>query len=244
VISFIVPAYNEELLIGSTLDALHTAAGAVGEPYEVIVADDDSSDRTGDVAREHGAAVTRVKNRQIAATRNSGARIAKGDCLIFVDADTVVHEAALREALSALREGAAGGGAAVRFEGRVPLYGRALQWLSYRLYRLGKIASGSFMFCTRAAFDRAGGFDEKLLCSEEAVMSRALGRCGRFVVIKQTVLTSGRKFRMYSFREIMGTILRVAMSGGKMTDRESVRVWYDGKREAAGQCCEQNAAGD
>jgi glycosyltransferase involved in cell wall biosynthesis len=40
VISFIVPAYNEEQLLGRTLQSIHSAARAVGEPYEVIVVDD------------------------------------------------------------------------------------------------------------------------------------------------------------------------------------------------------------
>jgi len=99
VISFIVPAYNEEALLGRTVDALHGAARVVGEPYEIIVADDDSSDDTAAVAQAHGAVLARVKHRQIAATRNAGA----------------------------LR--AVGGGAAFRFDGRVPLYGRAMQFV-------------------------------------------------------------------------------------------------------------------
>jgi glycosyltransferase involved in cell wall biosynthesis len=230
-ISFIIPAYNEEYLLGRMLDALHHAAGIVDEPYEIIVADDNSSDKTGEVALGHGATVIRVDNRQIAATRNAGARIARGERFIFVDADTIVSPDVLREALTALRNGAAGGGAAIRFDGYVPLYGRIIQWLVYRVYRWGKIASGSFMFCTRTAFETIGGFNEQLYASEEADMSRALRRCGPFIVLRQTVLTSGRKLRLYSFREIMGIILRVALSGGKITDRHTAHIWYDPRRE-------------
>ncbi len=93
VISFIVPAYNEERLLGSTLCAIHQAARSIGEPYEIIVADDGSTDRTAAVAAEHGARVVSVANRQIAATRNAGARQACGKLLVFVDADTIVNEA-------------------------------------------------------------------------------------------------------------------------------------------------------
>src|SRR5262249_51904043 len=73
-LSFIVPAYNEQLLIGRTLGALHAAAGALREPYEVIVADDASTDETAAIAHAHGAQVVSVNHRQIAATRNAGAR--------------------------------------------------------------------------------------------------------------------------------------------------------------------------
>ena len=50
-ISFIVPAYNEERLLGPTLDALHAAAQAVGESYELVVVDDGSTDRTASSPR-------------------------------------------------------------------------------------------------------------------------------------------------------------------------------------------------
>ena len=71
-ISFIVPAYNEELLLPATLSALEAAAHALGEPSEIVVVDDASTDRTAAVAEEHGARVIQVNHRQIAATRNSG----------------------------------------------------------------------------------------------------------------------------------------------------------------------------
>ena len=50
VISFILPAHNEEALLGRTLSALHESARALGEPYEAIVANDASTDRTGEIA--------------------------------------------------------------------------------------------------------------------------------------------------------------------------------------------------
>ena len=77
-ISFIVPAYNEERLLGATLDALHAAGQAVGESYELVVVDDASTDGTALVAQRRGARLVSVAHRQIAATRNSGAREANG----------------------------------------------------------------------------------------------------------------------------------------------------------------------
>src|SRR4051794_22102998 len=150
-ISFIIPAYNEESLLGGTLHALNEAAGAAGERYEVVVADDASTDRTADVARAYGARVVSVLHRQIAATRNAGARAAAGGMLVFVDADTRVTAAAVRGAVRAMREGAVGGGCAFRFDGRVPLYGRLMQGIVGPLYRFLGLASGCFLFCTRAA---------------------------------------------------------------------------------------------
>lgn len=231
-ISFIIPAYNEERLLASTVRAIHTAAGALGEPYEVIVADDASTDQTSAIAVECGARVVRVAHRQIAATRNSGARAASGDYFIFVDADTLVNEAVVRGAVAALRSGAVGGGAAVHFDGPLPLYARILQPIAVWVYRLGRLAAGCFLFCSRPAFEAVGGFDEKLFGAEELAMSRALKRQGRFVVLRDAVLTSGRKLRAYSGWEILRVLTRLGLGGWKsVRDRAGMEIWYGERRE-------------
>jgi len=89
-ISFIVPAYNEERLLGHTLASIHAAAHVLSRPYEIVVVDDASTDSTVAIARQGGARVVSVRLRQIAGTRNAGARAARGSILIFVDADTLV----------------------------------------------------------------------------------------------------------------------------------------------------------
>lgn len=231
VISFIIPAYNEELLLPRTLSALREAARATGEPYEIVVANDDSSDRTAQVAIEGGARVVSVANRQIAATRNSGARAAGGEIFVFVDADTVVNPAVVQAALQSIREGAVGGGCGLRFDGQLPLWGRLMLAAFLPLYRLARLASGSFLFCTRSAFEAVGGFDEGLFAAEEAVLSRALRRQGRFVVLRETVLTSGRKLRAYSGWEVFCLFGRLALSGRRaLGNRRGLEIWYGARR--------------
>src|SRR5688572_9725590 len=107
VISFVIPAYNEQMLLGRTLGALADAARALGQPFEILTVDDASTDGTAAVARERGARVVAVSHRQIAATRYAGAGAANGEMLFFVDADTVVTEAAVGAAVQAMRAGAA-----------------------------------------------------------------------------------------------------------------------------------------
>ena len=232
VLSFIVPAYNEERLLGATLDALHAAARAAGEPYELIVVDDASTDRTATIAADHGAALVSVAHRQIAATRNSGARQANGDWLIFVDADTIVNEAVVGAAIEALRGGAAGGGAAVEFDGTVPLYATLLLPVLVWSFRSAGLAAGCFLFCTRNAFAAAGGFDEAFYGAEELVMSRALKRHGRFVVLRQAVTTSGRKLRTHSVGEMLAVLARLALRGPRaVKQRQGMDLWYAERRE-------------
>ena len=117
-ISFIVPAYNEEALIGRTIESLNKAANEIGEPFEIVVANDASTDRTAAIAESQGARVVSVNRRHIAATRNEGARESIGDKLIFVDADTVVSHEVVRAAIDAMNKGASGGGSAGRVSRR------------------------------------------------------------------------------------------------------------------------------
>src|SRR5690349_3012260 len=130
-VSVIIPAHNEELFLRNTLKAVHGSARALNLSYEAVVVDDASTDGTSALACELGARVINVNYRQIAATRNAGARAARGEVFFFVDADTTATAQAVGSALKRLEEGAAGGGALTRFEDSVPLYGRLLvAWLA------------------------------------------------------------------------------------------------------------------
>jgi glycosyltransferase involved in cell wall biosynthesis len=234
-LSIVIPAFNEEELLGAPLAAASAATCALPDDVEVIVADDASTDGTAAVARAHGARVVSVAHRQIAATRNAGARAARGDLLVFLDADTLVGEAVVHAAVAALRDGAVGGGCGVRFDGRLPLHGRALQTVVVPLYRACGLASGCFLFCTRDSFDRVGGFDEKLYGAEELAMSRALHRLGRFVVLREHVVTSGRKLRAYSAREIFGLLGRLTLRMPRSVQtREGLDAWYGTRRHDPG----------
>jgi len=159
-------------------------------------------------------------------------RVSNGDWLIFVDADTLVSEAVVRSAVEALRSGAVGGGAAVEFDGTVPLYARLLLPVLVRSFRWAGLAAGCFLFCTRHAFAAVGGFDEAFYGAEELVMSRALKRHGRFVVLRQAVITSGRKLRTHSVREMLAILARLALRGpGAVKQRQGMDLWYAERRE-------------
>jgi glycosyltransferase involved in cell wall biosynthesis len=231
-LSIIVPAHNEARLIGSTLSALHAAAAALGRPYEIVVVDDASIDRTASIALDAGARVVPVTHRHIAATRNSGARAARGDVLVFVDADTLVPEPTLRRALAALDTGAAGGGARLRLRGVLAPHERIAVGFGTWLLRVAGIAPGCFMFCTRAAFDAAGGFDERYYAGEDVVFSRALARLGRFVIVPTPVLSSARKLRTHALVDHLRLLLRFAWRrGALLRSRQDLDLWYGDRRD-------------
>lgn len=232
-LSLIVPAHNEERLLGATLRALHASAAGLGEPYEIVVVDDASTDRTAAEAAAQGARVVSVAHRHIAAARNAGARAARGEWLTFVDADTHVSSAALEAAVGAMRRGAVGGGArTVHFDGQLPLSARVVVWLVLNAFRAAGMTFGCFMFCTRDAFEAVGGLDESLFAAEEVAFSRALARRGRFILVQPPVVTSGRKFRTFGAAELARTVLGLALGGrAGLTSRARLGFWYGRRRD-------------
>jgi len=178
-ISFIIPAHDEERLLGATLAALKTAAAA------------------------------------------------RGERLIFVDADSLVSPALLGAALRALDEGAVGGGARLAWEGHIPPWSRPMVWLTDWVMRTANLGAGCFMFATRTAFEAVGGFDENLYVTEEITLSIALKRHGRFVLVREPIVTSGRKLRTYSPLEL-ARVLRGGLIAGRRNP-EYLNLWY-GKR--------------
>jgi glycosyltransferase involved in cell wall biosynthesis len=231
-ISFVVPAHNEEACLPQTLEAIKASALATGEPFEIVVANDASTDRTAEIAEQHGARVVHVQHRQIAATRNSGARAALGDRIFFVDADTQINAAAVKASLRALDNGAVGGGAMVKIDGRIPLYARVFEVVCYVPSILVGFCGGAFMYCTREAFHATGGFNEKVFWAEEGYFGFALKRLGRFIVVWPRVLTSGRRFRTLNGKNAIAFIFRAILHPRKVfTERAFVqKIWYDSNR--------------
>ena len=229
-LSFIVPAYNEELELPATIAAIHNAAQ--DRQHEIIVVDDASADTTAEVAKASGAQVISINRRQIAAARNAGAGGAKGDVLFFIDADTRINEKHVKGAVAALESGYAGGSSRVLVGGKIPTWSRILLKSFCTLYFGLNLGAGAFLFTTRKNFDAAGGLDETLFIGEEVYFSIALRKIGRFKILSEPVVTSGRKLRMYSAGEILGNTLRVLVRGpGAARSREGLHIWYDGRRE-------------
>ncbi|HLH57289.1 MAG TPA: glycosyltransferase [Verrucomicrobiae bacterium] len=233
-ISFIVPAHNEQACLGGTLQAIQESARIIGRPFEIIVVDDASTDATAEIARRHQARVVSVNHRQIAATRNSGARASSGELVFFVDADTTINARAVASALRAMENGAVGGGVMtwVDMNESVPLYARLLLILLFFAPKLVGFTGGAFMFCTRSAFEATGGFNERLYWAEEGGFAFALKREGRFFVPWQHVSTSGRRMRTMSGGQFLIGGVRMMLSPVKFfTQRWSVeKVWYNSNR--------------
>jgi glycosyltransferase involved in cell wall biosynthesis len=231
-ISFIVPAYNEEHELSDTLAAIRLAASGVTQPYEIIVVDDASTDATPQIASDAGAKVIPINRRQIAASRNAGARAAQGEYLFFVDADTRINRTHVSGAIAALNRRYSGGSAWVTMDGSVPAWGHML-WRGLSLIYFGmNLGAGAFLFTTRGNFHAVGGFDEQYFAGEEVYFTMALKKLGRFTVLREPVVTSGRKLRMYQRWEFLREFFGVLARGPRgVRSRAKLGLWYDGKRE-------------
>jgi glycosyltransferase involved in cell wall biosynthesis len=225
-ISFIVPAHNEELWIGNCLESIRATMEKLAEPYEVIVVDDASTDATPRIAAQMGARTIRVEHRKISAVRNAGARAAGGEVFFFVDADTRINERAVSAALGGLRSGAAGGGCLFELSGPVPLWGRIIHSFAVVVGRLIRWVGGCFLFCTREAYSATGGFSERLYAGEDIAFIQALKKVGRFVVPKPTVVTSGRKLDVVGPREVMVLMLTIALRGSRYESKWVLDILY------------------
>jgi glycosyltransferase involved in cell wall biosynthesis len=231
-LSFIVPAYNEELELPSAIAAIRTAAAKPDEPYEIIVVDDASADATAQIATSAGAQVVSINRRHIAAARNAGARAACGEILFFVDADTQIHPNHVTAAIAALKAGYSGGSARVLPGGVIPFWARILVKIFCAVYFANNLGAGAFLFTTRENLNAVGGFDEQFFIGEEVYLSQALKKLGRFKILPEPVLTSGRKLRMYPALHILSRTLGIIIRGPRAArSRDKLDLWYDGKRE-------------
>jgi glycosyltransferase involved in cell wall biosynthesis len=238
-VSIIVPAFNEELLLDKSLSQIRSAANVFnlrGWEVELIVCDNNSTDRTAEIARAAGAMVVFEPFNQIARARNRGAAAATGDWLIFVDADSCPSAGLFEDVAAAILSGKClAGGATVRLDSR--------HWLSEMvnafwniLSRSCRLFAGSFIFCEAAAFRQIGGFNNDFFAGEELELSGRLKKLSRETGRKITILhrhplvTSARKLRLYTFGEYLRLVARAAVNRRTLASREACHMWYDGRR--------------
>ncbi|KUO39812.1 MAG: hypothetical protein APZ16_01300 [Candidatus Hadarchaeum yellowstonense] len=225
-ITIVVPALNEEKLIGQTLKN----ARGVAPEAELIVVDSGSRDKTAEIAGEYARVYRHVGN--VAQARNFGAKMAAGEIIIFLDADTLITRQFVDEVIKAFRDpGVVGAGGFImpHFKGvlteMVFYFFNFLVMASFAF--LGPFLAGTCVAYKRDPFFEVGGFDESLLASEDFDLCRRISRKGRVVFLRGvTVRTSRRRLERLG---LMGLILdwtRVTvqyLSGKRPRDYRSFR---------------------
>jgi glycosyltransferase involved in cell wall biosynthesis len=217
-LSFVLPARNEEALIGGALEAiLASVAQASGVSrndlwlpdisFEVVVVDDASEDATAAIVRifaeKAGVRLVGCVGGTCAAARNVGAAASSGRVLCFVDADTIVPEKAVDRILE-LHEREGMCLVLYRLASWEPGIRAWLWWRFWGLARRLPLARAksmpAFMSCNRAHFDRYGPFDESCTIAEEWPLTGAAYRYGRFLYDRSlTARTSSRRMELRPF---------------------------------------------
>ena len=245
--SIIIPAYNEEAYLPQAIASVYAAAAGVSETVEVVVVDNNSNDRTAEIARSMGATVVHEPINQIARARNTGARVAKGRFFVFLDADTTLTSALLGKALKNLASGQiAGGGSTVTPER--PLDASAQYALNTwnRFSRRFNIAAGCFVYCDREAFEAVGGFSERVYASEEIWFSIHMHRWAhrhgkRFLVIRNwPIVTSVRKLDWFSPTRLLISSLVLTLCPFALFSRRLCHLWYDRPKSSGGTTSESD----
>ena len=233
--SLIVPAFNEARYLPRLLDSVEAARAMYARgraAVEVIVADNASTDRTGEVASAHGCRVVRVPKRSIAAARNAGARSAVGSVLAFVDADSRIHPETFDAIDEALATGRCVGGASGVTMERWSMGIRMTYLLFLPMVYLTGMDTG-VVFCRREDFERVGGYDEQRRFAEDVEFLTCLKRLGRSRRQRLARLTavkavaSTRKFDEHGDWHYFSMLARLGLCFGRGRFQDRVEsYWY------------------
>lgn len=235
--SIIIPAYNEEKYLSETLNAAQKAMNAIELSGEVIVVDNNSTDKTADIAKSYGVTVVFEPFQQISRARNRGAESAKGRYLIFLDADTILPECLLKRSLDNLmNRDYCGGGVTVDFD--VPQDKFITAFKDFWNYVSAKrsLAAGSYLYVLRECYEAVGGFNENLYASEEIWFSRKCIRWGRkhkkiFKVINDVkIITSARKMKMFSTFRLYTAMIFFMIFPFAVRFKSLCFIWYKRKK--------------
>jgi glycosyltransferase involved in cell wall biosynthesis len=188
-ISFIIPAYQEEKFIERTL--LN-----IPNNFEKIVVCNNCSDQTYNIAKKY-AKVINISEKNVSKARNLGGKSAKNDFLVFLDADTRLVKNALKELINLKNRNIVG-----TFKTKFNKNNFSLSLYSFikNIFPLFRIhnASGT-IFCNKKVFEKVNGFDENLIRAENQDFIKRCKRYSDFYFSRNYSITSSRRFEKIGF---------------------------------------------
>ena len=209
-ISIIIPAHNEEKYIEKTL---HSIIMQDFKDYEVIVVCNGCTDKTEEIAKKHFTTIS-IKHPNIADARNIGAKVAKGEKLIFLDADTRLED---RDILSKVNKSDAVIGTCFGRPNSYTFMNRGY-FVFKNLFTLLGMVNG-ITFCDKKSFNEVGGFNKAKCPIENRDLRIRITKYGKFEVLPRYVTTSMRRYEKLGFsRQLMYWIKRGFGSRGEYSN--------------------------
>ncbi len=190
-ISIIIPTYNEADQIAQTIAKIrdHSTTSLI---QEILVIDGGSTDDTVTIARASGAVAVVSKQKGRAAQMNKGALLAKGTLLYFLHADSLPPKGFDQSVAGAFAKGYGSGCFRLAFDDDHPFL-KANAWFT-RFDVNGVRFGDQSLFVAKEVFEQCGGFKEELWMMEDQEIIHRIKQHSRFIVLKDSVVTSARKY--------------------------------------------------
>ncbi len=214
-ISIIIPAFNEEQYLPKLLECLKNQTY---KDYEIIVVDANSKDKTREIANKYGCRI--VKSGALPGIgRNKGAKIAKGNILLFLDADTLINSSFLKNSIEEFEKNNLDA-ASVKI---IPQSNKLIDkvflgifnaWVTSTQYFYPH-AIGACIFCKKWLHGKINGFDEKIAVAEDMDYVKRCSTSGKFRILKNAKLYfSMRRYEHYghfnvAMKIILGEVYRM-----------------------------------
>jgi|688.fasta_scaffold00232_85 glycosyltransferase involved in cell wall biosynthesis len=228
-LSVIIPAYNEESILESTLSNIKNTLADLNLDFEIIVSNNNSTDKTKLIAKNYDCIVIDQPERSISKTRNAGAKAASGDLFLFLDADSKLTRNLTKKSLDYLNHGYRVISSISTFDKYNTLVSYGV-WIYNILSYLFKLGTGQFILINKTDFQLLGGFDEDIYGFEDMYFfKKARKKIGRnkIKILSSPIVTSGRKFTkekdQFTFVfQLLGVLLNKPIGKSKA----NLEFWY------------------
>lgn len=234
IFSIIIPTFNEEEYLPILLESIKKQKF---DDYEVIIADANSTDRTREIAEEYGCIIT--EGGMPAVGRNNGAKIAKGEILLFLDSDLKLTDDYLRDVLYEFQMERLG----IAITQMKPLSKKSEDELLHKLAnyfmisveRIKPHGAGCYgIIVKKELHEKGGGFDESLTFGEDSDYIERLGKIERFKVLRHAKIgVSTRRLEEEGIETLVRQYGKSTFNDfvGKKTDAEDLNYNFGHGKE-------------